>query len=403
MSNRERVFCSRNDRLFPRAAEKETLQHISPDNAPAACVICLISVQSYRWRDGTPKYQIDQSHTAPSDQRHLRGVTRKNTLVSLFSGAGGLDLGFKKAGFRTIWANEYDSAIWDTYRKNFPRVKLDKRSINDIPDSDIPRATGVIGGPPCQSWSEAGARRGINDPRGALFKQYCRVIERVHPLFFVAENVRGLLFDRNSGPFEKIKEQLLESGYVVVHKLLNAKDYGVPQDRKRVFIVGYHKSLRKKFGFPKPRVESDVLRDAIWDLRRLSPTGSKKVPNNEMTINGFSPIFMSRNRVRSWEEPSYTILACDRHIPLHPQAPKMERINGSEMRRFVPGQEERYRRLTIRECARIQTFPDKFEFMYKHIRDGYKMVGNAVPVQMAEIIASQILRDLKGSKMPGSR
>ena len=152
-------------------------------------------------------------------------MARKNTLVSLFSGAGGLDLGFEKVGFRTVWANEYDSAIWDTYEKNFPRVELDKRSINDIPDSDIPKAAGVIGDPPCQSWSEAGARRGIDDPRGALFKQYSRVIERVHPLFFVAEKVRGLLFDRNSEPFEEIKKQFLESGYVVTHKLLNAKDH----------------------------------------------------------------------------------------------------------------------------------------------------------------------------------
>jgi len=329
-------------------------------------------------------------------------MASKNTLVSLFSGAGGLDLGFERAGFRTLWANEYDRAIWDTYRKNFPRVRLDPRSINDIQDSDIPPATGVIGGPPCQSWSEAGARRGIRDPRGALFGQYTRVIERVRPQFFVAENVRGLLFDRNSGPFEEIKRQFLDAGYVVTHKLLNAKDYGVPQDRKRVFIVGYHKSMNKEFAFPEPEEAKVVLKDAIWDLRNLSPN-TKKVANNEMTVNGFSPIFMSRNRVRSWEEPSYTILACDRHIPLHPQAPKMEKVDGSETRRFAPGHEEQYRRLTIRECARIQTFPDEFEFVYRHVRDGYKMVGNAVPVKMAETIASQIFRDLKSCKPPKNR
>ena len=324
------------------------------------------------------------------------------TIVSLFAGAGGLDLGFEKAGFCTVWANEYDRAIWETYRTNFRHVKLDTRSITDIPDSEIPKAVGVIGGPPCQSWSEAGARRGIHDPRGELFLEYFRIIKRVRPLFFVAENVRGLLFERNRKSFENIKDMLGFLGYRIEHELLNAKDYEVPQDRKRVFVVGYHKSLGKRFVFPEPSVQEVVLRDAIWDLRKFPPNRSRKAKNHETTVNGFSPIFMSRNRVRSWDEPSYTILACDRHIPLHPQAPKMPRINGREEREFVPGQEEKYRRLTVRECARIQTFPDEFDFVYRNVRDGYKMVGNAVPVRMAELIATQILCDLDGRSCPSA-
>ncbi len=316
-------------------------------------------------------------------------------LVSLFSGAGGLDLGFERAGFRVAWANEYDRSIWATYATNFPDTRLDRRPIGDVPDDEIPQALGVIGGPPCQSWSEAGARRGIDDPRGALFFEYLRVIKKVRPAFFVAENVRGLLFDRNQRPLKRLESRFKSMGYAVSCCLINTKDYEVPQDRKRVFIVGYHKSLKKKFSFPPPSEKSQVLRDAIWDLRDLVVNNSRKVKNHDATRNGFSPIFMSRNRVRSWDEPSFTILACDRHIPIHPQAPKMERIPGSEERMFSPGHEEKYRRLTVRECARIQTFPDDFVFVYSHVRDGYKMVGNAVPVKMAEAVAVTIMRDIQ--------
>ena len=105
-------------------------------------------------------------------------------IISLFAGAGGLDLGFKKAGFQTIWANEYDKEIWETYQKNFPNTKLDKRSVVDIGSNEIPNAIGLIGGPPCQSWSEAGALKGIEDKRGQLFFEFIRILRDKKPLFF---------------------------------------------------------------------------------------------------------------------------------------------------------------------------------------------------------------------------
>src|ERR1035437_2069796 len=110
-------------------------------------------------------------------------------LVSLFTGAGGLDRGFEKAGFDVIWANEYDPSIWETFELNFPKSKLDNRSITDISVSEVPDMDGIIGGPPCQSWSEAGAGRGINDKRGQLFFEYIRLLKDKQPAFFLAENV----------------------------------------------------------------------------------------------------------------------------------------------------------------------------------------------------------------------
>lgn len=316
-------------------------------------------------------------------------------IISLFSGAGGMDIGFEKAGFKTIWANEYDKTIAPSFCDYFKNVTFDGRSITDIPTNDIPLAMGVIGGPPCQSWSEAGAKRGIEDPKGRLFLEYIRVIQHVRPLFFVAENVHGLIHARNRASFENIIKELENCGYVVSWKLLKASDYGVPQDRERVFIVGYHSSLGKKFIFPEKLKIKVTLKEAIGDLEQIA-IGSTKIHNHEISTTGFSPIFMSRNRVRAWHEQSYTILACDRHTPLHPQAPKMIPTGEGEMKKFVEGHENMYRRFTVRECARIQTFPDDYKFIYSHVRTGYKMVGNAVPVNLAYHVAKTIKNDLIG-------
>lgn len=323
-------------------------------------------------------------------------------IASLFTGAGGLDLGFERAGFHIVWANEYDPTIWGTFEYNFPKTKLDKRSIVDVSASEIPNVDGIIGGPPCQSWSEAGAGRGINDKRGQLFYDYIRILKDKQPKFFLAENVSGILHPKHAESFNAILKEFENAGYKVFYKLLNANDYAVPEDRLRVIIVGYREDLNKRFEFPEPQNYKPVLRDAIFDLRLAKPALERnktngedlKIPNHEYMNGGFSSIYMSRNRVRSWDEPSFTIQAGGRHAPIHPQAPKMKYISQNK-RIFVPGKENLYRRLSVRECARIQTFPDDFIFKYCDIADGYKMIGNAVPVNFAFYLAKKIIEDLK--------
>jgi DNA (cytosine-5)-methyltransferase 1 len=328
----------------------------------------------------------------------------KFDIVSFFSGAGGLDTGFHNAGFNVIWANEFDRKITPTLRHNFPNTTVDDRSLFDVPSSDIPDAIGVVGGPPCQSWSVAGSGRGLSDRRGQVFLEYIRVIRDKKPLFFLAENVAGMLSSRHRASLDLIIEEFNKLGYHFTYKLLNVKEYGVPEDRKRVIFVGYHEKLGKAFTFPDPVAtdEYKVLRDAIWDLKDSAVAALDKnktngdrlrVLNHEYLNGGFSTIYMSRNRVRSWDEPSFTIQAGGRHAPIHPQAPKMVKI-GVDEQAFVKGKEELYRRLSVREVARIQTFPDDFKFIYTDVADGYKMIGNAVPVKFAEVIASQIMNDI---------
>jgi len=336
-------------------------------------------------------------------QNKTLSVMSKNLkIVSLFSGCGGLDLGFEKANYEILWANEFDKDILATYRNNHPSTFLDTRSITDIDESEIPDCDGIIGGPPCQSWSEGGAKRGLKDKRGRLFYDYIRVLKAKQPLFFLAENVSGMLLDCHAEALEGIKQAFMDAGYALSFKMLNACNYNVPQDRKRVFFVGIRKDVGIDFLFPEPSKKKITLRQAIGDLpqnplpvangiysNRTHPT----IPNHEYMTGGFSSIYMSRNRVRSWDEVSFTIQAQARQAPIHPQAPKMTFISENH-REFKKGAEHLYRRLSVRECARIQTFPDDFIFLYDNISVGYKMIGNAVPVNLAYAMADAIRMQL---------
>lgn len=322
-------------------------------------------------------------------------------VISLFSGCGGLDLGFEKAGFEIPVANEFDPTIYETFKINHPNTRLIEGDIRNISEEDFPSdVDGIIGGPPCQSWSEAGALRGIEDQRGQLFFDYIRVLRKTQPKFFLAENVSGMLANRHSSAVKNIICLFEESNYNVTMTMVNAKDYGVAQERKRVFYIGFRKDLKIDFKFPEGSTKDDAkkitLRDIIWDLQFTAvPSGKNNnhnpeaINNNEYFTGAYSPIFMSRNRVKGWDEQAFTVQASGRQCQLHPQAPKMVK-HGLNDCRFVEGKEELYRRMTIREVARVQGFPDDFKFIYRSTNDAYKMIGNAVPVNLAYEIALAI-------------
>ena len=333
------------------------------------------------------------------------------TVISLFSGCGGLDLGFEKAGFKIPVANEFDPTIFETFKANHPNTHLVEGDIRQVTKDDITpylleEVDGIIGGPPCQSWSEAGSLRGINDARGQLFFDYIRILKEFRPKFFLAENVSGMLADRHSDAVQNILNMFEEAGYDVTLTLVNAKDYGVAEERKRVFYIGFRKDLHINFVFPKGSTTDDVkkltLRDVIWDLQYTAvpaATHNRHNPaadnNNEYFTGSFSPIFMSRNRVKGWDEQAFTVQASGRQCQLHPQAPKMQKCGKNDCR-FVVGSEHLYRRMTIREVARVQGFPDDFRFIYTDTNNAYKMIGNAVPVNLAYEIAVAIKLFLAG-------
>ena len=328
-------------------------------------------------------------------------------ILSLFSGCGGLDLGFKKANFDIVAANEFDKTIWKTFELNHPETSLIKKDSRKIDaDMDLPKnIDGIIGGPPCQSWSEAGSLKGINDERGQLFFDYIRILKNKKPKFFLAENVSGMLANRHIDAVNNIMQLFSNCGYDVSLNLVNAKDYAVPQERKRIFYIGFRKDLNVNFQFPDGSTILDsqkiTLKQTIFDLQdtaipalEKNKHNPKAINNNEYYTGSYSPIFMSRNRIKNWDEQAFTVQASGRQCQLHPQAPKMQKISTNKYI-FAKGKEHLYRRLTVREIARIQGFPDDFKFDYININDAYKMIGNAVPINLSFEIAKAIKNSLE--------
>lgn len=234
-------------------------------------------------------------------------------VASFFAGCGGLDLGFEQAGYDVLWANEFDKVIHETYQFNHPNTYLCKSDIRTLTATDIPDCDGFIGGPPCQSWSEGGKQLGLSDERGRLFLDYIQLIKEKRPKFFIIENVRGIINDKHFSTFLSLLSPLENSGYVVSYSLLNAADYCIPQDRFRVFVVGFLKELDCTFKFPKPFIRPIVtLQKAIGDIAEKPYSYDNNCVNQEygkwlnhdIFIGPFDTKFMARNRVRSWNEVS---------------------------------------------------------------------------------------------------
>ncbi len=302
---------------------------------------------------------------------------REFTAVSLFCGAGGLDLGFDKAGFRTVWANDFDADACKTHQ-NWSNAEvvcgdISKVDVETIPDSDV-----ILGGFPCQGFSLSGPRK-IDDSRNVLYKHYVRIVAAKQPKIFVGENVKGLLTMGNGQIIDAIIDEFSSCGYNVFYKLVNAKDFGVPQDRERIIICGFRKDLGiNEFELKIPDVKQMTLREALKDL--------PEPKMDEVCDAPYSSRYMSRNRKRDWDQVSYTIPAMAKQVTLYPGSPNMEKVD-KDIWKFGDGGVTR--RLSWREAAAIQTFPKELDF-YGDITSKYKQIGNAVPVKLAECVANQL-------------
>lgn len=295
-------------------------------------------------------------------------------VVSLFSGAGGLDLGFIKAGHEIVWANDMDEAAIKTYRYNIGE-HIHCQDISKVCTSSIPDADIVIGGFPCQGFSVANKYRSEDDTRNQLYVELLRVIQEKQPSFFVMENVPGLLSLSKGQVFELILQDIINSGYKVTYQVLNSADYGVPQKRKRVIIFGVRKDLDYVVPFPEPCYFEEKLpqwktvRSAIGDLPLDFSTdiANHMGTKHKVKINGYIG-----NRAIDWDKPSPTIVG----------------RGGGTGGPVIHPHPELHRRMTVRETARLQSFPDDFIFQGS-VSAQYRQIGNAVPVQMAYYIAKQ--------------
>lgn len=302
---------------------------------------------------------------------------REFTAISLFAGAGGFDMGFERAGFRTIWANDFESDACKTH-ENWSTAKVVCSDVAKVDAADIPDADIMLGGFPCQGFSLSGPRK-IDDSRNVLYKHYVRIVKAKKPKMFVGENVKGLLTMGGGSIIEAIIEDFSDCGYNVFYELLNAKDYGVPEDRERVIIVGFRKDLGiQNFDFPVPRNYRVTMREALKNIPEPTP--------DEVCDAPYSSRYMSRNRKRDWDDVSYTIPAMAKQVTLWPGSPDMVKIDKDH---WEFGENGVTRRFSWREAAAIQTFPADLEF-HGDLTSKYKQIGNAVPVKLAEIIATHL-------------
>mgnify|MGYP002739986635 FL=1 len=309
------------------------------------------------------------------------------TQASLFCGAGGIDIGFERAGFKTVWANDINRDACETFRRwSHAEVvcgDIGKIDADDIPDTDI-----LLGGFPCQGFSLSGPRK-LDDSRNALYKHYVRIVKAKQPMAFIGENVKGLLTMGQGEIMEAIVLAFSDCGYDVRYELLDAKYYGVPEERERVIIVGLRKDLGLKFEYPKPCDPLVTLRDVIAGMPKPGPSDVCNAP--------YSSRYMSRNRKRGWDQQSYTIPAMAKQVPLWPGSPDMVKLGRD---RWAFGSNGTTRRLSWQEAAAIQTFPAGMEFC-GDLTSVYRQIGNAVPCNLAERVALQVREAFKEVRWRG--
>ena len=333
------------------------------------------------------------------------------TTIELFAGAGGLALGVEKAGFDTVGLIEFDKDAADTLKKNRPNWNVICDDVANISGFDLPKyfdlKVGELdllsGGAPCQAFSYAGKRLGLEDARGTLFYHYAIFLKKLQPKTFLFENVRGLLTHDSGRTYQTILNVFTECGYTIQKKVLNAWDYGNAQKRERLITLGIRNDLvgKIKIEFPKPHDYKPVLRDVLQnvpesvgtqyseykrDIFKLVPPGgywrdipediAKAYMKNCWNMGGGRTGILRR---MSMDEPSLAVLTS-------PTQKQTERCHPLEPRPF-----------TVRENARIQSFPDDWQFC-GGVGSQYKQVGNAVPVNLAFDVATEIRKGLEQIK-----
>lgn len=330
--------------------------------------------------------------------------------VSLFSGCGGMDQGFignftlysgknriklGKNNFEIIWANDIDKGAVNSYKINLGE-HIHHKDIGDVLIDEIPDCDVVIGGFPCQDFSIAGKQRGFSSERGNLYKQMIRVVMNKKPKAFVAENVKNIMnprlidAERNQPVIQTIVQDFEALGYDVKYKCLYAPDYGIPQRRERVFIVGVRKDLNLTFNYPKPHHAPMTSKQAIDDLwgKEADPTIHN---HNQISLAKFRPpskYGMQGNEMIPENGPSHTMRA-EHHMNIQAHYRITDSTKDKNDRNY-------WRRLTVREAARIQTFPDNFKFEGSK-SDCYKQVGNAVPPMLGWYIARALEKCLSSN------
>ena len=388
---------------------KETLRRWDRDGKLLAVREPISNYRLYK-RDQFDQFSdFLESGVAVIDNKESNFVTPDNnyTVLELFAGAGGLAIGLEQAGINCVALNEIDKWACETLRKNRPHWKVLEGDIKNYDFSEYENKVDVVtGGFPCQAFSYAGKKLGLNDARGTLFYEFARVVNEVKPAICIGENVRGLLSHENGKTLQGMISILDEIGYNVVSpvQVLKAINFNVPQKRERLILVGVRKDIDIKYAYPNPYKKVYNLSDALkkgelFDCD-VPISGGSKYPNHKKDVLDLVPPkgywrdlpldiqkrFMGQSfyleggktgmaRRIGWDEPCLT-LTCS------PAQKQTERCHPDETRPF-----------TVREYARIQTFPDGWDFQGS-VSQQYRQIGNAVPANLGKEIGYSIVKFL---------
>ena len=323
-------------------------------------------------------------------------MDRKLKVASLFCGCGGTDIGmqgdfiylgkhYASNEMEIVYANDIEQSACNIFEDNF-HLEPDNRDIRSVGSDELPEFDILTGGFPCQSFSivaQNPKRLGIKDEKGRLFFEMCRILKDRNPLCFIAENVKGIMTANKGEAFPLILQEFAASGYTVYHQIVKAVEYGVPQKRERVIIVGFREDLNIDFSFPDPvtpELDSQVpLRLVIDD------NVDEKYYFSQKAIDGMmkNRTSMNKGRAQNIDEPCNTVGAHLAKVSLNSTDPVLM-INN------------RYRRFTPREVARIQSFPESFKLSGSEFSQ-YKALGNAIPPVMFWYIAKQVRMYLDNS------
>lgn len=351
------------------------------------------------------------SHALDHNFLLLRDITPNGyTAMGLFCGTGGLDLGFKKAGFDIVYANDILKGAEATYRYNLGDIEL--KDFGEVDKTTLPYADVILAGIPCQPFSNAGNRGGVTDIRGQLFEQVVHTIDAIKPKIVLFENVRGFLSSKDETGLimpERIRLEVAKHGYRLYYKLLNASDYGVPQNRHRVVLIAVRSDIEGDFVFPEPTTPEkngltvgDVLgktlpADEQAEVWKLSPQsqnliqhipegGSWKSVPYELLPERLKRI---RDDMKRYHAPNFY-----RRFAKHEVMGTITAAGTPENSGIVHPTENR--RYSVREIARFQSFPDEFKFLGASVATKYKIIGNAVPVNLGYTMGKALTDYLDG-------
>lgn len=325
------------------------------------------------------------------------------TSIELFAGCGGLLLGLERAGFECVLANDFVKDACDTINKNLGREVAVCEPVEKFCERELPEVDLVSGGCPCQAFSYAGKRLAFEDTRGTLFYYYAQVLKRVKPKAFIFENVVGMYTHDGGRTFETIKSVLAECGYTIFDKILSANDYGVPQMRKRLIVVGIRNDcVHGDFQFPEPQEYKPVLRDIELEV---NPPRSECATYSERLKHLYSKIKPGENWRNHKDDPEVWEYVNPNArktgggqtgvlLRLSPDLPCRTILTSPVMKLTQRCHPYEDRPLSVRETARIQSFPDSWEFCGgKGSR--YKQIGNAVPPKLGEAVGRQVKKYLE--------